>query len=290
MRLAQVSTVVATVALGISVALYLRVVRLEDLLSSRAEPKGGMEAPVAKGDGERTLIDAGHGSRAAERGSRAYASAEDAGTATEPNREPSSLEERIAKLEREQKTLRAGHGMPRVSDRFAGNMDDLATQLSLTSTQRTRIEDAVARGRQRIEDILKIPDETGKSPFERRAEARKKMEEAMKNPEPGGVLAFATDLMSSRSRKIPGRNETYAEAINRVRKETRDEISSALDATQRETFEQTNIDGLMGETGQVSFAYAVGDAGAGESAGMVIEMGSSVAIEEEASKPPSGGK
>ncbi len=292
-RLVHVSTAMAAVALICATMLYLRVERLErDLGSPRAAPREGMRvsetavggpvgsvAPERRGTGGTEPV--GDGSPALARGGR------------EPV--PGTLEERIERLERDQQAVRAGHGMPlRFSDRFARNTDDLAKQLSLTSTQRTRIEDAIGRARQRIEDVLKIPDETGKSPFDRRAEARKKLEEAMKNPQASGVLAFATDLMSHRNRKIPGRNDTYGEEIDRIRKETREEIATALDPKQQETFQQTNVDALLGDAGQqVSFAYAVGDGGEVAGDEMVVEMGTSIVTDatdpEEETPPDAGG-
>jgi Spy/CpxP family protein refolding chaperone len=210
---------------------------------------------------------------------------------------PVSLEERIARLEHDQKTMRTERGTPfRFSERFARSTDDLARQLSLTSTQRTRVEDVIGRARQRIEDVLKIPDETGKSPFERRTEARKKIEEAMKNPQPGGVLAFAADVFAYHDQKIPGRNDTYGDEIGRIRKEAREEIATALDAKQQETFQETNMDGLIGEAGQMSFAYAIGSGTQGGEAEMVVEMGADIHSvapggEEPPPEPPgSGGK
>lgn len=290
MRLAQVSTVLAAIAIGLSAIVYVKVDRLESgLLSRRADPQEGIRDTEAAGGGgaQERRIEARDPEPTDGIGTATPRATASRGSASDETSAPASLEERIARLE--EKARRPGH-MPMFSDsgRYARNVDDLAKQLSLTPTQRTRIEDAIARGRQRIDDILKIPDETGKSPYERRAEARKKIEEAMKNPERGGMVAFATDLMSHLNRKIPGRNDTYADEIDRVRKETREEIAGALDAKQRETFQETNTDALLGESSQVSFAYTVGGGPGGESAEMIVEMGSSV--ETEADPAPADGK
>lgn len=291
MRLVHVSTVMAAVSLICATVLYLKVGQLErDLGNPRAAPRGADRLPemALEGPGRSVAPEA----RAMGEVDRDDPPAHALAT---KDAKPVSLEERIERLEREQKTLRAGHGMPMFSDRFARNIDDLEKQLSLTSAQRTRIEDAVGRARQRIEDVLKIPDETGKSPYERRAEARKKLEEAMKNPQAGGVLAFATDLMSHRNRKIPGRNDTYGGEIDRIRREARQEIKNELDPKQQETFQQTNVDALLGDAGeQVSFAYAMGDAGGGVD-GMVVEMDSNfvtedIAMPDEGETPPEAGE
>jgi len=106
----------------------------------------------------------------------------------------------------------------------------------------------------------------------------------MKNgPGAGGILAFAGDLMSYREKKIPGRGETYGEAVDRVRQDTREEISGALDAKQQELLKNTNVDGLLGEGGQMSFAYSIGEGGDGQQAGIVVEMN---AEDEESAAPP----
>lgn len=284
MRLGHVSTVLAALALGLVAVLYVKVDRLESRLgSARAEPRegiGAVEIGRAPEWGVAARVRDEESGGLADRGPAVHASG-GGGADTRP----ASLEERITRLEHGQQALRTERGIPFRSQRFARNTEDLAKQLSLTSTQRTRIDDVIGRARQRIEDVLKIPDETGKSPFERRAEARKNIEEAMKSSRPGvpGMLSIATDMISYRDQKIPGRSDTYGDEIDRIRKETREEISTALDAKQQEAFQETNVDGLLGETGQMSFAYVVGsDTGGGE-AEMVVEMGADIHV-----VPPGG--
>jgi hypothetical protein len=95
-------------------------------------------------------------------------------------------------------------------------------------------------------------------------------------------------MASYRQKKIPGRGDTYGDEINRIRKETREEIAAALDGKQQETFRDTAVDGLLGEVNQVSLAYAVGDAaGEGQEAGLVIEMESDL-LAEDVATPPAG--
>jgi Spy/CpxP family protein refolding chaperone len=294
-RLGHVSTVLAALALGLAAVLYVKVDRLESALgNARAEPREGIRpAEIGRaaewGGGVRVRGEESEPS--ADRGTAVHASG--GGSA---DTKPASLEERITRLEHGQQALRTERGVPFRSMRFARNAEDLAKQLSLTSTQRTRIEDVIGRAQQRIEDVLKIPDETGKSPFERRAEARKNIEEAMKNTQPGvaGMLSIATDMISYRDRKIPGRNDTYGDEIDRIRKETREEISTALDAKQQEAFQQTNVDGLLGEAGQMSFAYVMGSDTEGGEAEMIVEMGADIHAvapggEEPPPEPPGSG-
>jgi hypothetical protein len=290
-RTGQIATILASLSIGGVVLLYAKVDGLErDLRTARAGTREARPAsdPAADPIGDTAARSRGAGAPDAARGGhRATATAATmAASSTEP--EELSIEDRVARLEQRQRTLEGGPRMPwhPGGQRPARSIDDLAQRLSLTATQRSRIEDAIGRGRQRIEDTLKIPDETGKSPYERRAEARKKLEDAMKSgPGSGGILAFATDLVSYQGKKIPGRGDTYGDEINRIRKETREEIASALDAKQQETLRDTNVDGLLGEASQVSFAYAVGDAGDDTEAGLVIEMESDVLHEVEGTPP-----
>jgi hypothetical protein len=268
----QLSTLIASVALAAAAYLYVKVDRLErELGTARAVRvvQGADRAGDALPDAPRLERGDREGTARGGAGPAASSASEATLAADAP-----SIEERVAQLEQRQRVIETERTPPWQHGRraTARTMDELAQKLSLTPTQRARIEDAVARGRQRIEDVLKIPDETGKSPFERRAEARKKLEEAMKNPGSGGLFAFATDLVSYRQKKIPGRRDTYGDEIDRIRKETRDEIGSALDGQQQETFRDTNVDGLLGDAAQVSFAYSVGDEGGGGDAGMVVEM------------------
>ncbi|MCK6460241.1 MAG: hypothetical protein L6Q95_10160 [Planctomycetes bacterium] len=293
MRSTPVSTLLAAASLAAVVVLYLKVDRLErDLGTARTATRDARVPVESSGD---PLRDAFPRMGAGDAPGGADAPRPGAGTSmasgvAQPVREL-SVEDRLAQLEARQQKLEGGSGLPwhaggKVPVR---SMDDLAQRLALTETQRSRIEDAVARGRQRIEDVLKIPDETGKSPYERRAETRKKLEEAMKSPGTG-LFALATDMTSYRQKKIPGRGDTYGDEINRIRKETREEIAAALDGKQQETFRDTGVDGLLGEVNQVSVAYALGDpAGEGEGAGLVIEMESDLEAEEGATPPPGAG-
>jgi len=278
-------TVVATLALGLSVVLLVKVTHLEGELkrtrapirvSERSLPSAEADDPFASVAGELPLRATLEEAPGAERSTPG---------APRPQAQERTLEEKVADVERQLQAMRSerGHKWP-LPQRFAGTVGELSKQLSLSPTQRARIEDAIDRGKQRIEDVLKIPDETGKSPYERREEARKKLEESMKNPEPGPVLAFMTDAFAYRGRKIPGRGDTYGDEIDRIKKETREEIASALDADQRESFAQTNIDPMLGGGGrQISIVSSLATGPDEESgAGIVVEMGATMTDEEPA--------
>jgi Spy/CpxP family protein refolding chaperone len=209
-----------------------------------------------------------------------WSGAPGAGAAASPRR-MEELEQRLARLEQGRSAEASLFGgirtegapvksvarsfMPR---RFYRDVDSLARDLKLTETQQDRVRDAVDRGRRRIEDILKIPDEEGKSPHERRQEARKKMMEKIsggEKPNPSDVLVWLPSLTGHHDKKIPGTNTTYGEEIGRVKKETREEITSNLTPEQKEDFEDAHIDSMLGGGGGMT-SVAIGFAGPGDGA------------------------
>lgn len=192
-----------------------------------------------------------------------------------------SLAERIARLEAGDEK-RAGR--PRAHwpmPRFASTVKDLAKDLGLSAAQEARVEEAVRRGKQRIEDVLRIPDESGQSPWERREERRRKLVEAMGKGDKGALLAIGLEPLRERETRIPGREQTYGEEIDRIREETRAEIESHLDAGQKETFGDTRIDPLLGENAAVAFSVVTTEE--------PVELGGLVEIEE-SSQPGEEGK
>ncbi|MHC4974464.1 MAG: hypothetical protein ACYTG3_19265 [Planctomycetota bacterium] len=248
MKLSALALIMSTIALACGVYVAVEVSRIRDELGRTRQPR------------ERTVVADDPAALApARRPARARAPAQndlaqpvaDAPAAHEAVQ--ATLEERVARLEKDQEQIReeSRHApvMPFRGRKFARTVDDLARTLKLTPTQKARVEQAVERGKRQIEEIMKIPDETGKSPYERRQEQRKKMLEAVKKKDTGGLIAFAGDMFSYRDKQIPGRNATYGEEIDRVKKETRDEVASSLSADQQEDFEDTNIDPMLGGGG-----------------------------------------
>jgi hypothetical protein len=191
------------------------------------------------------------------------------------------LAERVARLEagggkRAERPL-AHWPMPR----FASTVKDLAKDLGLSAAQEARVEEVVRRGKQRIEDVLRIPDESGQSPWDRREERRRKLAEAVGKGDKGALLAIGLEPLRERETRIPGREQTYGEEIERIREETRAEIESHLDAGQKETFGDTRIDPLLGENAAVAFSVVTTEE--------PVELGGLVEIEE-SSQPGEEGK
>jgi len=287
MNSATVGTLLGVVSLAGVGLLYVKVDGLaERLEKSRAvrPPTSTAEAPPTPWETEtRRRSDRGPGTASAAPGT-ADPELETAATDAEEDADasrPRTVEERLARLERENERLRAERrtGLPSPSFRFgsmARNLDDLTKQLELTPTQRTRVESAIESGKRQIEDILKIPDAEGRSPWERREESRRKLKEAVKKGESAPLVSLAMEGLRYRGQTIPGRSTTYGQEIDRVKKETREEIASGLSVEQGKKFEDTRIDPMLGEPGGAVHMVAFGGddkAGAfvSESAELVVD-------------------
>ncbi|MHC4955849.1 MAG: hypothetical protein ACYTGZ_18535 [Planctomycetota bacterium] len=286
MKIATISTLLSIVSLGAVIVLYVKVDDLRTELrlarSSRADVSRGYDDADDRardyGRSNRDARDSGAESGAAE---ESHASMEESteadGTPIRTRRKP-SYEERLAKLE--ERMAKGPHGMRypglRVP-RFARSVKDLSKRLKLTQAQEDRVNESVQRGKDRIDAILAIPGPDGKSPKEARAERRKKLEEAVTNPDKrDGLLTLAMPNTGLLNQKIPGRNETYREEIARVKTETRDEVNSALSPEQQKEFEGTNIDPLLGGGGTTMTVMTT----AGFSPDGTESTGASIVVEE----------
>lgn len=265
-------TWLGALALGGVLVLYVRVDRLADRVRPWAQERSRpeREPPTPPEEPQRTWTSsavAGDGGEALRK--EAGAAPADPGRQGARDAGP-SLEERVARLEERAAPGTRGHapwGLPR----FASTVDQLAKDLGLSAAQQSRVEDAIRRGTQRIEDVLRIPDADGRSPWERRQERRQKLSEALGKGEKSALLEIGLSPLRERETRIPGRETTYGEEIDRIRAETRSEIESQLSPEQREEFGDMRIDPLLGEHAAVSFAVvadasvgAIEDAGKGK--------------------------
>jgi hypothetical protein len=175
--------------------------------------------------------------------------------------------------------------------RLFGSVDQMARELELSPAQQDRVRSAVERTRQRMDDVLRIPDETGKSPFERKTEREEKMRESLKNRDAGGAVMFLGGMLGDLRKKIPGRETTYGGELDRIRKEGKEEIGSVLDPKQKESFDRAQTDPLFGNDGAMSISFF---ADAGETGGLtdvgeahvVTELVEEVEVAEDAGGPP----
>ena len=125
---------------------------------------------------------------------------------------------------------------------------------------------------------MKIPDSEGRSPHERRLERREKIRDAVTSGKTDGLVNLAMGAMAYRNKEIPGRGKTYGEEVDRIRNETRAEIDRELGPEQRDTFENTRIDSLVGGGGGNSVVMTT-HWEAGDSPEGVAIVGGSVEVE-----------
>ncbi|MGQ0613839.1 MAG: hypothetical protein ACT4PV_08890 [Planctomycetaceae bacterium] len=184
-------------------------------------------------------------------------------------------EERLADVERwiaeREQAEESGHaaelhrGHVGTRNRWYHSVDQLASDLKLTQTQKDRVKDAVERGKQRIEEVLKIPDESGKSPYDRRREAQERIKQQLTEKGPGEMAALVlTDFLGHENKPIPGRSATYGAEVERVKRETREEIAASLDPKQREQLEGASLDPLLGNSANMEVSIAVASFEAGD--------------------------
>jgi len=200
-----------------------------------------------------------------------------------------TVEERIAKIERDLKRQRS-HPMPVFrGPRHVRNVDDLSEHLKLTRSQRDRVEDSIRRGRERVDAIMSVPGADGVSPKQAQEARQKKLFEALAAPDKDDatILKLAMGGRRKLNEKVPGSNETYRQQIQRIKQETRSEVNSGLGAEQQEAFKDTNIDSLVGggASSSVSFFATSEDSdggGEGATGGFVVETNDAVSIEVEA--------
>ncbi len=180
----------------------------------------------------------------------------------ETDNSPTALLERIRRLEEKNRTTASRPVMRWGGKRHVRNVDGLAKRLGLSRTQKDRITDIVDRTKQRIEDVMRIPDETGKSPFEQRKQQHDKFRAALSEHKdsPGRIISFASGMHSYRNKKIPGREETYGQEIDRIKGESKKEMRDTLDAKQQESFDDTNVDPMLGEGGSTMAVSYVAEA------------------------------
>ena len=272
MKTSALSTVLSIVSLAAVGVLYAKVddlgeqLRLQRSGRAASERRGAETDPYARSDSDIA--------------SRSVVSSRTDALASPASKTPTgTVEDRLARLEQnDHERVVREKSQPRMAPmrmpRFARNVDDLAKTLKLTQSQTDRMRDSFDRAKRRIDEIMSIPGADGKSPKEAREERMRKLTEARNSPDrkPGEFFALAMRGHARLQEKIPGRNETYADEIKRVKKETRDEIGNDLSPVQKEEFGQSHVDHLMGGGGsgatQISFvSTATTD---GDSGGLVV--------------------
>jgi hypothetical protein len=143
---------------------------------------------------------------------------------------------------------------------LVSSMDELASVLRLTPDQKKQVAEIVVGGRRRIEDVLKIPDETGTSPFDRSETWNATLTHSIESKDTLAIARLGCDVVEE-FKVIPGRSTTYREEIDRLKEATRREIAKILEDEQRTRFNQTDISPMVGGNGGSFVVTASGIAG-----------------------------
>ena len=276
MKTTTLSVLLSIASLAAVGLLYVKVDDLGEQLSLQRSGRAAGERRAAETDPYARSDDRRDRDAEERRSSEPLASRAPGTTA--PAAPTGTLEDRLARLERtdRERSSREKNAspFPRLhTQRFARNVKDLAKRLKLTQSQTDRMNDSFKRAKDRIDAVMSIPGADGRSPKEARQDRRRKLKEAMSKPDqkPSDFIALAMRGHARMQEKIPGRNETYADEIKRVKKETREEIGNDLSPEQKKEFDQTQVDHLMGggsSGAQISFVTTSSDGGMGD--GMVI--------------------
>lgn len=284
MKSGALSIILSALALGGVGVVYLKVEDLSDRLSSvrtRTRASGGGGRVASERDESAYGIEPAKAAPGTNGGPMTAAD----GKRSEGTARERALEARLDKLEKDlkERSKSKWNAPLRLSGKqWARSPKHLASLLKLNKTQEAQVENAIENGKRRIEEILKIPDESGTSPYERRKELNKRIQEAAKTGKWGEITKVAMEHSNFREQKIPGRNTTYGDEIKRVQKETRDEISNSLTAEQQKTFQNTNTDHMLGGGG-TTIAYSTSLGGDGPT-GIMVERGIDIAVEDDGSK------
>jgi len=118
-----------------------------------------------------------------------------------------------------------------------GSVDDVAKGLALTAPQKADFERAVLGAKLEIDQLHKVPDESGKT-----------WEQAMKDGvsvENGNISYDGAKIQAFREKVIPGRNESFGAADRRLRAEAKQRMRESLSRDQQDKFDKSHVDGLL---------------------------------------------
>ena len=123
--------------------------------------------------------------------------------------------------------------------RIYGSPEDAAKHLELSPSQKAEFERVAADAKRDLEDLKKIPDETGKTWGE---VARDTFTVG-----PDGLFSFNDSKMREfREKTIPGRGESFGSAERRIKDGAKSRLRSALTADQQAKFDKAMVDPMLG--------------------------------------------
>ena len=153
------------------------------------------------------------------------------------------VDERLEKLE--QRLQKKAN--PRKKRRVR-SPEQLAKTLKLTRTQQDQVAALVQAGRLRVEQLLKTPGRDGTSVHERRERLYGMIRESLRT---GQWEDTKTELASAnfRAERLPGRDTTIGEEVDRLVNETRQAIEATLTVDQRTAYEWIEIGPMVNDGG-----------------------------------------
>ena len=123
--------------------------------------------------------------------------------------------------------------------RIYGSPEDAAKHLDLSPSQKAEFERVAADAKRDLEDLKKVPDETGKTWTDVAKETFSVGE--------GGVFSFNdSKLREFREKTVPGRGESFGAAERRIRDGAKSRLRSGLTADQQAKFDKAMVDPMLG--------------------------------------------
>lgn len=192
-----------------------------------------------------------------------------------PEGRVAALEQEVARLkEAESERTKNGRGPTFFTSGPAfHDVESAARALNLDPGQKSDLERIVEEAKRRLEDLSGVPNDEGVT--------GRSLADALRRPlEEGQDLSVVmTENMAKNARwrasKVPGTNETYGQAEQRIRKESKDRARRLLSAEQAKTWDRSPSDLL----------FAQGGTGMGLGATVMV-VGDAAAVEVRADTPP----
>jgi hypothetical protein len=169
-----------------------------------------------------------------------------------------ALEERLKAHEQTVSSLRRrGEGSPVAMGlpKFLHDVDSATKALKLDDRQKAEVERIVEDSKRALEDLRNRPNDEGVT----WKEATKIKFEGSAD---GGMIAFGGNfekMEAFKKSKVPGTNETYGEAEQRIRRNAKDSMRRVLTPEQQKTFDESHTDPLFGGGGGIMSTFITTD-------------------------------
>ncbi len=175
-------------------------------------------------------------------------------------RETQTLEDRLAAIEAEIETLSAKGGPFRsgLTRQLVADAASAEQAWGLTPRQRLDVDAILEDGKRQIEALMDLPNDSGVTLRETLSSPSATIGGAALEDGSGGTTLriLTSGAGAFKNGKIPGSNETYAQAEQRIRSDLRRRLRDVLDERQRASFDESEIEPLLPRTGGDVFSIA----------------------------------